>query len=95
MMYRHPKAIQDEAEALAEAQAYMEDQIESELDRWDAMHIAMSPIPMCSQFGFPEDYDYQYLGPTISNPVENEADMNSSPEDWREFLRKIEEDLSK
>ncbi len=91
-MSRHPKAIQDDVEAQAEAQADMEDQIEAELDRWDAMH-AMSPVPLYNQCGFPEEYDYQYLGPTISNPVENEANMNSSPEDWREFLRKIEEDL--
>ena len=97
-MSRHPKAIQDEAEAdaaaFAEAQADMEDQIESELAVWDDMHIAYGHIPGYSQFGFGED-DYQYLGPVISNPVENEADMSSSPEDWREFLRKIEEDLGK
>jgi hypothetical protein len=95
MMSRHPKAIQDEAEAMAEAQADMEAQIEAELEQWDDMHIAYGHIPGFSQFGMPEDDDYQYLGPSISNPVENEADMNSSPEDWREFLRKIEEDLSK
>ncbi len=92
-MSRHPKAIQDEAEALAEAQADIEDQIEAELDRWDTMHIAMSPVSLYSQFGFPEEDDFQYLGPYISNPVKNEADLKSSPEDWREFLRKIEEDL--
>jgi hypothetical protein len=97
-MSRHPKAVQDEAEALAEAQADLESQIEAELDQWDDMydmHIALGHIPGYSQFGMPEDDDYQYLGPSISNPVENEANMNSSPEEWREFLRKIEEDLGK
>lgn len=93
-MSRHPKAIQDEAEALAEAQADMEDQIELELAQWDDMHISCGLVPGYSQFDFGE-LDYQYLGPVISNPVDNEADMNSSPEDWREFLRKIEEDLNK
>lgn len=81
-MSRHPKAVQDDAEAQADTEA----QIEEELEQWDAMYVAMSPVPM-------DMYDYQYLGPVISNPVDNEADMNSSPEDWREFLRKIEEDL--
>lgn len=94
-MSRHPKAIQDDEEAQAEAQADTESQIEEELEQWDAMYVAYGRIPGYSQFGFPEEDDFQYLGPTISNPVENEADMNSSPEDWREFLRKIEEDLSK
>lgn len=87
-MSRHPKAVQDDAEAEAEAQADTEAQIEEELEQWDAMYVAMSPVPM-------DMYDYQYLGPVLSNPVDNEADMNSSPEDWREFLRKIEEDLGK
>ena len=95
-MSRNPKAVQDEAEAIADAQADIEAQIERELDQWDDMHLAYGHIPGYSQFGFPDDeYGYEYLGPSISNPVENEADMHSSPEDWREFLRKIEEDLGK
>ena len=88
-MSRHPKAIQDDAEAQAEAPADTESQIEEELEQWAAMYLAGY-----SQFGLPEDDDYQYLV-NISNPVENEADLKSSPEDWREFLRKIEKDLSK
>ena len=79
-----------------DAQEAQDAQIEAELEEWDDMFIAYGHIPGYSQFGFPEDDDYAtYVGPVISNPVENEADMDSSPEDWREFLRKIEEDLGK
>lgn len=95
-MSRHPKAVQDEAEAEAIAAAEEEDmeaRIEAELDHLDDLHVAFGHIPGYSQFGFPEDDDYLYLGPVIAKDVENEADMSSSPEDWREFLRKIEEDL--
>lgn len=91
MSARHTKAELDAQEAI-------DAQIEAELDEWDDMYIAYGHIPGYSQFGFPydEDADYAtYVGPVIANPVENEADMDSSPEDWREFLRKIEEDLSK
>jgi hypothetical protein len=87
MMSRPTKAELDAIEA-------QEAQIEAELQAWDDMDIARGHIPGYSQFGFPEDDDYAaYMGPVIANPVENEADMDSSPEDWKEFLRKIEEDL--
>ena len=71
-----------------------EAQIEAERAEWDDM-IAYGHIPGYSQFGFPfsDDDAAAYVGPVLA--VDNEADMDSSPEDWSEFLRKIEEDLNK
>lgn len=90
-MSRHPKVTLDDAESIVEAQEDMESQIEAELSQLDAIY---GTIPGYSQFG-ELDLDFQYMGPVISNPVTNEACINSSPEDWEEFLRKVEEDLSK
>lgn len=96
-MSRNPKAELDEQEALAEAQADMEAQIEAELDMFDDA-IIYGHIPGYSQFGFPahewDDYG-QWLGPSAGNPVTTEADLGeTSQEDWQAFLKKIEEDLA-
>jgi hypothetical protein len=84
------RPTKDELDAI-EAQ---EDEIAAELNELDDMYVQYGHIPGYSQFGFPYDEDYAaYLGPVIAPSTE--ADISSSPEDWREFLRKIEEDLSK
>ena len=97
-MPRNPKAVQDDVEAeaddIAEAQAEMAEQIDDELAMWDAA-IAYGHIPGLSSFGFPiGDEDYAtYVGPSYSYTKKEEQDMSCSKEDWKEFLRKIEEDL--
>lgn len=90
MAARPTKAELDEQEAL-------DAQIEAELDEWDDMFIAYGHIPGYSQFGFPyEDGDdyAAYVGPAAGNAVKNEASTDDSPEDWKAFLKKVEEDLS-
>lgn len=85
-MSRQSKAELDEQE-LAEAQADMEAQIDDELAMWDAGHI-----PGLSSFGFPEDDYAAYVGPSMLTP-KNEQDISCLKEDWKEFLKKVEEDL--
>ena len=68
-------------------------QIEEELDLWDDHIVGMQlgHIPG----GFPEGWDDSmeaaYVGESLEVKAEGRTD--SSPEEWREFLRKIEEDL--
>jgi len=66
------------------------DAIEEELDEWDDM--ILGPVPG----EWIEDWDAameaDYLG-EVHPESRLEANVSSSPEDWREFLRKIEEDL--
>lgn len=73
-----------------DAQEAMDAQIEAELDEWDDMFIAYGHIP---SYYLDEDDYATYVGPVIANPVTNEASTDSSPEDWKAFLKKIEEDL--
>ena len=83
-MPKQSKAELDEQEELAEAQADLEDQIEAELAMWDA------GVPDLSSFGLPDDW--AYVGPSLTQ--KNEQDMSCSKEDWKAFLKKVEEDLS-
>ncbi len=89
-MSRQSKAELDEQEELADAQTDVEAQIEDELTMLDEA-VLYGHIPGLSAFGFPDDYA-AYVGPARNS--KSEQDMSCSKEDWKEFLKKIEEDLS-
>ena len=70
------------------------DAIEQELDDLDEMWLIgmqMGHIPG----GYPEGWDQEmeaaYIGE--STATTNEGSLDSSPEEWRDFLKKLEEDL--
>lgn len=71
----------------------IDDQIEAELDMMDDYIFGMQAghIPGGYPEGWDEDMEAQYLGE--ASVVKTEVSTDSSPEDWKEFLRKIEEDL--
>jgi hypothetical protein len=70
------------------------DTIEAELDEWDNMihNIQVGHIPGGWPEGWNPDMEMVYQGypKTIT-----EGDTGSTPEEWKEFLKRLEEDLGK
>ncbi len=68
-------------------------QIEEELDMWDDHIVGMQigHIPGGYPEGWDDSMEAAYVGESLD--VKTEGSTDSSPDEWREFLRKIEEDL--
>lgn len=76
-----------------EEQEY-EDAIEREPDEWDEMLLVQADhIPGGYPEGWDETFEAAYVG-VSPKTVDKEISLDhATSEEWREFLRKIEEDL--